>query len=93
MIGAEADGTRTKTPSRFGGGYLLLDDLKLFEHVEVELVHRNLAAFCVPVAEKLPTEADADTGFEFVESRVVTNVIPLKTNQSIVTIDTTEANT
>lgn len=33
------------------GVYLSLDDLKLFERVEVELVHRQLAVFFVPVAE------------------------------------------
>ena len=54
-------------------------------------MHRYFAVSLVPVAEKFPTEADAYAGAEpavFVPS----NEIPLETNQSIVTIDTTEAN-
>ena len=41
------------------GVYLLLDDLKLFDWVAVELVHRYLAVRLVPIPEKFPTEADA----------------------------------
>lgn len=37
----------------------MLDDLKLLQRIEIELVHRYLAVFFVPIPEKFPTEADA----------------------------------
>ena len=53
----------------------------------------NFSGFVVPIAEELPTQADSDAGFVAASDGIVTNVIPLKTNQFIVTIDTTEAST
>ena len=51
----------------------------------------DFSGFVVPIAEELPTQADSDAGFVAASDGIVTNVIPLKTNQFIVTIDTAEA--
>ena len=37
----------------------MLDDLKLLQRIEIELVHRYLAVSLVPISEKFPTKADA----------------------------------
>ena len=69
----------------------MLDDLKLLQRIEIELVHRYLAVFFVPVAEQFPTQSNSYAGAEPAVF-VPPDAIPLQADQFAIAIHATEAN-